>query len=163
MFIFWSSFCLYETRPGVLHSSNYIGWPLFMKYEEFSMQSWSATGRRKRASAQVRICSPGTGTITINQVDGQHYLQDKFANILKPFQLLNVEDKCDIFVRTQGGGLTGQSDAIRLGCARALCLMNAEYRSALKAEGFLTRNALKKERKKYGLKKARKAPQFSKR
>jgi small subunit ribosomal protein S9 len=127
------------------------------------MQSWSATGRRKQASAQVRICSPGTGAITINQVDGQMYLQDKFANVLKPFQLLNVEDKCDIFVRTQGGGLTGQSDAIRLGCARALCLMNAEYRPPLKAEGFLTRNARKKERKKYGLKKARKAPQFSKR
>ena len=127
------------------------------------MQVWSATGRRKRASAQVRICSPGTGAIKINQVDAQQYLQGKFPNILKPFQLLQLEDKFDVFVRTQGGGLTGQADAIRLGCARALCLMNEEYRSPLKAEGFLTRNALKKERKKYGLKKARKAPQFSKR
>eukprot|EP00982_Pelagococcus_subviridis_P005081 29472-Pelagococcus_subviridis.AAC.12 len=100
-------------------------------------QIWSATGRRKRASAQVRIASPGTGTIQINQVDAQVYLQ--------------------------GGGLTGQADAIRLGCARALCLMDQTYRSELKAQGYLTRNALKKERKKYGLKKARKAPQFSKR
>lgn len=127
------------------------------------MQVWSATGRRKRASAQVRICSPGTGAIKINQVDGHEYLQGKFPTILKPFQLLDLDDKFDVFVRTQGGGVTGQADAIRLGCARALCLMNDEYRAPLKAEGFLTRNALKKERKKYGLKKARKAPQFSKR
>lgn len=127
------------------------------------MQVWSATGRRKRASAQVRICSPGTGAIKINQVDGQLYLQGKFPTILKPFQVLNLENSFDIFVQTEGGGMTGQADAIRLGCARALCLMNEEYRGPLKAEGFLTRNALKKERKKYGLKKARKAPQFSKR
>ena len=76
----------------------------------------------------------------------------------------NIEkEKCDVFIQTTGGGLTGQADAIRLGCARALCLMDQTYRAELKANGFLTRNSLKKERKKYGLKKARKAPQFSKR
>ena len=68
-----------------------------------------------------------------------------------------------MFIQTTGGGLTGQADAIRLGCARALCLMDQTHRAELKAQGFLTRNARKKERKKYGLKKARKAPQFSKR
>lgn len=127
------------------------------------MQVWSATGRRKRASAQVRICSPGTGAVKVNNVDGQLYLQGKFPTVLKPLELLDLDDQYDIYVRTEGGGLTGQADAIRLGCARALCLMNTEYRAQLKAHGFLTRNALKKERKKYGLKKARKAPQFSKR
>ena len=129
----------------------------------FFMQVWSATGRRKRATAQVRICSPGTGTIKVNQVDAEQYLQGTFANILKPFETLKLDATYDIFIRAEGGGLTGQSDAIRLGCARALCMMNPEYRSALKAQGFLARIALKKERKKYGLKKARKAPQFSKR
>ena len=127
------------------------------------MQVWSATGRRKRASAQVRICSPGTGAVKVNNVDGHIYLQGKFPTVLKPLELLELEDQYDIYVRTEGGGLTGQADAIRLGCARALCLMNSEYRAKLKAQGFLTRNSLKKERKKYGLKKARKAPQFSKR
>jgi small subunit ribosomal protein S9 len=126
-------------------------------------QIWSATGRRKRASAQVRIASPGTGTIRINQVEGQVYLQGKYPNILKPLQLFQLDAKCDLFIQTTGGGLNGQADAISLGCARALCLMDATYRTELKAHGFLTRNALKKERKKYGLKKARKAPQFSKR
>ena len=127
------------------------------------MQVWSATGRRKRASAQVRICSPGTGAVKINNVDGQLYLQGKFPTVLKPLESLQLDEKYDIYVRAEGGGLTGQADAIRLGCARALCVMNNEYRAQLKAQGFLTRNALKKERKKYGLKKARKAPQFSKR
>jgi len=126
-------------------------------------QIWSATGRRKRASAQVRISSPGTGTIQINQVDAQVYLQGKYPNILKPLELFDLQEKCDVFIQTTGGGLTGQADAICLGCARALCLMDQTYRAELKAQGFLTRNALKKERKKYGLKKARKAPQFSKR
>ena len=127
------------------------------------MQVWSATGRRKRASAQVRICSPGTGAVKVNNIDGQLYLQGKFPTVLKPLEVLDLDGQYDIYVRTEGGGLTGQADAIRLGCARALCLMNSEYRAQLKAQGFLTRNALKKERKKYGLKKARKAPQFSKR
>jgi small subunit ribosomal protein S9 len=126
-------------------------------------QIWSATGRRKRASAQVRITSPGTGAIQINYIDGQVYLQGKYPNILKPLQLFQLEEKCDMSIQTTGGGLTGQADAISLGCARALCLMDVTYRTELKTHGFLTRNARKKERKKYGLKKARKAPQFSKR
>ena len=127
------------------------------------MEVWSAAGRRKSAVAQVRICSPGNGTITVNQVNAQSYLQGAFPAILKPFAVVNLEPTFDLFIRSRGGGLSGQADAISLGCAKALCLMNPEYRSALKAEGLLKRNSLKKERKKYGLKKARKAPQFSKR
>ena len=101
------------------------------------MQVWSATGRRKRATAQVRICSPGTGTIKVNQVDAEQYLQGAYANILKPFETLQLDATYDIFIRTEGGGLTGQSDAIRLGCARALCMMNPEYRSHLKVQASL--------------------------
>ena len=127
------------------------------------MEVLSAAGRRKSAVAQVRICSPGTGAITVNQVDAEKYLQGAFPTILKPFETVKLEPTFDLYIRSQGGGLSGQADAISLGCAKALCLMNPEYRAALKAEGLLKRNALKKERKKYGLKKARKAPQFSKR
>jgi small subunit ribosomal protein S9 len=119
------------------------------------MEVWSAAGRRKSAVAQVRICSPGTGAITVNQVDAEKYLQGAFPTILKPFETVKLEPTFDLYIRSQGGGLSGQADAISLGCAKALCLMNPE--------GLLKRNALKKERKKYGLKKARKAPQFSKR
>ena len=127
------------------------------------MEVWSAAGRRKSAIAQVRICSPGSGTIMVNQVNAQSYLQGAFPIILKPFVVVKLEPTFDLFIRAHGGGLSGQADAISLGCAKALCLMNPEYRSALKAKGLLKRNSLKKERKKYGLKKARKAPQFSKR
>lgn len=128
------------------------------------METWSATGRRKCASAQVRICSPGTGTITVNSVDGRMYFQGQIAPLLKPFETVKLEEGAyDIFIKTIGGGLTGQAEAIRLGCARALCLMSPTNRGPLKAQGLLTRNSRKKERKKYGLKKARKAPQFSKR
>ena len=69
------------------------------------MQVWSATGRRKRATAQVRICSPGTGTIKVNQVDAEQYLQGAYANILKPFETLQLDATYDIFIRTEGGGL----------------------------------------------------------
>ena len=127
------------------------------------MEVWSAAGRRKSAVAQVRICSPGNGTIMVNQVNAQPYLQGAFPTILKPFAVVKLEPTFDLFICAHGGGLSGQADAISLGCAKALCLMNPEYRSALKSKGLLKRNSLKKERKKYGLKKARKAPQFSKR
>ena len=70
------------------------------------MQVWSATGRRKRAIAQVRICSPGTGTIKVNQVDAEQYLQGAYANILKPFETLQLDATYDIFIRAEGGGLT---------------------------------------------------------
>ena len=102
----------------------------------------------------------------VNQKLGESYLQfnSQYINASKiPLTTLGLENMYDIYVNTHGGGLKGQADAIKLGVARALCYMSAENRASLKAEGFLTRDSRRKERKKYGLKKARKAPQFSKR
>jgi small subunit ribosomal protein S9 len=112
------------------------------------------------------ILVPGTGSMTVNQKLGELYLQynSQYINSLKmPLTILGLEKMYNIHVNTHGGGLKGQADAIKLGIARALCQMSAEYRSSLKSEGLLTRDARCKERKKYGLRKARKAPQFSKR
>lgn len=122
-------------------------------------------GRRKRATARVFL-NDGTGQVTINNVAGEKYLQYNttyLTNIFAPLKSLGLENKYDITVLTNGGGLTGQSDAIKLGLARLLCSINPENRSVLKENGFLTRDARIKERKKYGLRKARKAPQYSKR
>ena len=83
------------------------------------MEVWSAAGRRKSAVAQVRICSPGTGAITVNQVDAEKYLQGAFPTILKPFETVKLEPTFDLYIRSQGGGLSGQADAISLGCAKA--------------------------------------------
>jgi small subunit ribosomal protein S9 len=122
-------------------------------------------GRRKQATARVSL-TPGTGKLIINNVIGENYLQYNnvyLGSIYAPLKLLGLENKYDIHVLTNGGGLTGQASAIQLGIARMLCQLNPENRSVLKAEGFLTRDARIKERKKYGLRKARKAPQYSKR
>lgn len=123
------------------------------------------TGRRKSSVAKV-IIKPGSGKLTINKKIGEEYLQYN-PNYLKcsllPLTILGLESKYDIYVNTYGGGLTGQSDAIKLGLARSLCTVNPDYRAALKLEGTLKRDPRVKERKKYGLRKARKAPQFSKR
>ena len=122
-------------------------------------------GKRKRAVARVFLV-PGTGKIIINKVSGEKYLQynTNYLNaIFSPLEKLNLNNQFDIIAIVKGGGLTGQTDAIKLGVARALCYMSSENRASLKAEGFLTRDSRRKERKKYGLKKARKAPQFSKR
>lgn len=126
---------------------------------------YHGTGRRKKATARVRL-SPGNGILTINGVEGQYYLQlnPHYINtIYKPLKLLGLDNEYNITVSTRGGGLTGQTDAVKLGIARALCNLNRDNRTALKEEGYLTRDARVKERKKYGLRKARKAPQFSKR
>ena len=123
------------------------------------------TGRRKSAIAQVRLI-PGTGEVTINGQTASLYLQynPSYLNSIRgPLDTLGLEKNYDTIVKASGGGLTGQADAIKLGVARALCEMDSANRSPLKAEGFLTRNSLRKERKKYGLKKARKSPQYSKR
>jgi small subunit ribosomal protein S9 len=123
------------------------------------------TGRRKTAIARVRLC-PGEGKITINNRDGQEYLQSIPAYLLAvkaPLETLGLENEYDILVNAQGGGLTGQAEAIGLGVARALCQLDPENRQPLKAEGYLTRDPRAKERRKYGLRKARKAPQYSKR
>ena len=122
-------------------------------------------GRRKTSVARV-ILVPGTGSMTVNHKPGEKYLQfnSQYINASKiPLTTLGLESMYDIYVNTHGGGLKGQADAIKLGVARALCYMSLENRASLKIEGFLTRDSRRKERKKYGLKKARKAPQFSKR
>ena len=122
-------------------------------------------GRRKTSVAKV-ILVPGTGSMMVNQKPGELYLQfnSQYLTTSKiPLTTLGLENMYDIYVNTHGGGLKGQADAIKLGVARALCYMSPENRTSLKADGFLTRDSRRKERKKYGLKKARKAPQFSKR
>lgn len=126
---------------------------------------YNGTGHRKNSIARVRV-TPGSGKIIINGINGDSYLQfsPNYLQISKsPLNSLGLENKYDIIISSEGGGLTGQSEAIRLGLARALCKINPENRIALKFEGYLTRDSRSKERKKYGLRKARKAPQFSKR
>ena len=122
------------------------------------------TGRRKSSVARVRIYQ-GTGKITINDRDIDDYFGLETLKLLvhQPLTLTDTEGKFDIVCRVAGGGVTGQAGAIRHGIARALLQVNPEFRAALKAAGFLTRDPRMKERKKYGLKAARRAPQFSKR
>ena len=124
----------------------------------------SGTGRRKEAIARVRIL-PGTGQWLINGRSLDVYFPNKVHQQLvnEPFVTLGAEGKFDVVSRITGGGVTGQAGALRLGVTRALTLVDPENRPALKKAGFLTRDARVKERKKYGLKKARKAPQYSKR
>lgn len=122
-------------------------------------------GKRKKAIARVFLV-PGTGSIIINKIPGEKYLQYNTVSIdkiLAPLKKLKLEKQFDIIVIVNGGGLNGQSGAIQLGVARLLCKMDSQNRSLLKPLGFLTRNSRIKERKKYGLRKARKAPQYSKR
>lgn len=126
---------------------------------------YMGTGRRKSAVARVRLV-PGNGQITINNKPGDLYLQfnpDYLSAAKAPLETLGLEGDYDILVTAHGGGLTGQADAVRLGVARALCQLDPDNRKPLKIEGYLTRDPRAKERKKYGLRKARKAPQFSKR
>jgi small subunit ribosomal protein S9 len=126
---------------------------------------YSGTGHRKNSIARVRVI-PGSGKVVINGVNGDLYLQfsPNYLQVSKsPLSSLGLENKYDLYINAEGGGLTGQTEAIRLGLARALCKLNPENRVALKFEGYLTRDSRRKERKKYGLRKARKAPQFSKR
>ncbi|MDR1906589.1 MAG: 30S ribosomal protein S9 [Clostridiales bacterium] len=123
------------------------------------------TGRRKKAIARVRIIPNGSGEITINKRTIDEYFgYDTLKYIVRqPLNAIGQLSKYDIIVNVNGGGFTGQAGAIRLGVARALLIADPELRPTLKKEGFLTRDPRSKERKKYGLKKARKAPQFSKR
>ena len=122
------------------------------------------TGRRKSSVARVRIYN-GTGKVTINDRDIDDYfgLETLKLIVRQPLNLTGTADKFDIVCRVNGGGVTGQAGAIRHGVARALLQFNAELRAELKKAGFLTRDPRMKERKKYGLKGARRAPQFSKR
>jgi small subunit ribosomal protein S9 len=123
-----------------------------------------ATGRRKEAIARVRLV-PGAGQWTINGRSLEDYFPNKVHQqvVNEPLKTLDVADHYDVLVRVQGGGVSGQAGAVRLGIARALTQTDDDARPPLKRAGFLTRDARAKERKKYGLKKARKAPQYSKR
>ena len=126
-------------------------------------QIWG-TGRRKKAIARVRIM-PGEGKVIVNKLPVEEYFKlDTLITIVKqPLVLVGAEKKYDVMVNVYGGGLAGQAGACRHGIARALVLSNEAYKADIKKAGFLTRDPRMKERKKYGLKKARKAPQFSKR
>ena len=125
---------------------------------------YAGTGRRKSSIARVRLVE-GSGKITINGKDIDEFfgLETLKVIVRQPLTVTNTTDKYDVICSVQGGGFTGQAGAIRHGIARALNAANIEYRPAVKSNGFLTRDPRMKERKKYGLKKARKAPQFSKR
>ena len=122
------------------------------------------TGRRKSSVARVRLY-PGTGSITINGRDADDYFGLETLKLImnQPFGVTNTVGKFDVVANVNGGGISGQAGAIRHGIARALLLADETYRPALKKAGFLTRDPRMKERKKYGLKAARRAPQFSKR
>ncbi|KAK9165617.1 hypothetical protein Scep_000808 [Stephania cephalantha] len=131
----------------------------------FAAQTIIGTGRRKCAIARV-VLQEGTGKVIINYRDAKDYLQGNplwLQYIKVPLMTLGFESSYDVFVKAHGGGLSGQAQAISLGIARALLKLSENYRSSLRKEGLLTRDSRVVERKKVGLKKARKAPQFSKR
>ena len=125
---------------------------------------YHGTGRRKKSIARVYLM-PGTGKVTINKRDMDDYLGMETLKVIvrQPLMATDTADKFDVLVNVRGGGYTGQAGAIRHGIARALLQADADYRPVLKSAGFLTRDPRMKERKKYGLKAARRAPQFSKR
>ena len=125
---------------------------------------YQGTGRRKSSVARVRLI-PGTGKITVNKRDLENYFGTEIVKreVKRPFEIAGCEGKYDVIATVYGGGFTGQAGALRHGIARALLQADADFRPVLKKAGFLTRDPRMKERKKYGLKAARRAPQFSKR
>ena len=125
---------------------------------------YAAIGRRKRSVAKVTLTN-GTGKITVNGKDVKDYMpyETLVMDLIQPLELTDTLKKFDVEINVKGGGFSGQTGAIRLGIARDLMLVNGENRPVLKTSGMITRDARIKERKKYGLKKARRAPQFSKR
>ncbi len=128
-------------------------------------QYYEAVGRRKESTARVRL-SDGSGTFTVNDKDGAVYFPrlGDLNDIMRSFDAVGQDaKKYDITVKVNGGGVTGQTEAVRLGLARALVMLNGDWTSALRKNGLLTRDARVKERKKPGLKKARKAPTYTKR
>ena len=129
-----------------------------------ALVNYYGTGRRKSSVARVRLV-PGAGKVTINGREMEEYFGLKTLELIvrRPLALTEMADKYDVVASVSGGGASGQAGAIRHGIARALLEIDGEFRSALKKAGFLTRDSREKERRKYGLKKARKASQFSKR
>lgn len=128
-------------------------------------QYYEAVGRRKESTARVRVAS-GSGTFTVNDKEAGAYFPrvGDLQDVLRAFNAVGQDaNKYDVSVKVNGGGVTGQTEAVRLGLARALVLLNGDWTSALRKNGLLTRDARVKERKKPGLKKARKAPTYTKR
>ena len=127
-------------------------------------EKYYGTGRRKKSIARVYL-TPGKGDVIINKRNMDDYFGMETLKVIvrQPFVATGTNEKFDVLVNVSGGGYTGQAGAIRHGIARALLQVDAEYRPVLKKEGFLTRDPRMKERKKYGMKAARRAPQFSKR
>ncbi len=130
-----------------------------------SIQYYEGIGRRKTATARVRIYPDGQGRIIVNDKPAEQYFPriGDMDRILKPLRVIGGEGRYDITVLVKGGGITGQADAVSHGLARALLKYNPDLRPLLRKEGLLTRDAREKERKKPGLKRARKAPQYTKR
>lgn len=125
---------------------------------------WEAVGRRKTAIARTRLMK-GSGEVIVNEKSAKLYFSTERMrqNALAPMQDLNLADKFDASIKVSGGGMTAQAGAVRLGIARALCLAEPDFKKRLRQGGFLTRDSRMVERKKYGLKKARRAPQWAKR
>jgi small subunit ribosomal protein S9 len=130
-----------------------------------SVQYYEGVGRRKEASARVRLFPGGNGSVTINDKSGADFLPrlGDLDTALSPLRLIGAENSYNVTVHVNGGGITGQAEAIRLGVARALLKVDPELRSQLRRAGYLTRDARVKERKKPGLIRARKAPTYTKR
>lgn len=130
-----------------------------------SAQYYEGVGRRKAATARVRVMPGGTGRVLINDKDASDYLTryGDLAEMLLPLTVIGQERSFDVTVHVSGGGVTGQRDAMKLGLARAMLKVDPDTRSSLKSQGLLTRDARAKERKKPGLKRARKAPTYTKR
>ena len=128
-------------------------------------QYYEGIGRRKTSTARVRLHTGGTGTITVNEKPATEYFgrESDVLNLQTPLKLVGAEARFDVTVKVAGGGSTGQADAVAMGVARALVISDPELKAVLRKAGFLTRDARAKERKKPGLKRARKAPQYTKR
>ena len=128
-------------------------------------QYYEGIGRRKTSTARVRLHTGGTGVITVNEKPAAAYFGrgSDVMNLQTPLKLVGAEARFDVTVKVMGGGSTGQSDAVAMGVARALIISDPELKAVLRKAGFLTRDARAKERKKPGLKRARKAPQYTKR
>ena len=128
-------------------------------------QYYEGIGRRKTSTARVRLHTGGTGTITVNEKPATEYFgrESDVINLQTPLKLVGAEARFDVTVKVAGGGSTGQADAVAMGVARALIISDPELKAVLRKAGFLTRDARAKERKKPGLKRARKAPQYTKR
>ena len=147
-------------------SSKNKGYNIFVNISNFDRTFMVIVlGRRKESIAKVKLVS-GSGKIVINQSESKFYTQYHpvyRSRVLNPLEGLGLRRSYDVIINVHGGGVKGQAEAIQLGIARAICLLDHSHRNSLKLRGYLTRNSRSKERRKYGLKKARKASQFSKR